>query len=268
MTRHDTRPRIALLGASGWLGRSIGPALLRAGLVEPDTLICANRSGPVSHYANWPGLRWETDLDAAVAQADTVILSLRPQDFRDSRPDCRGRLAVSVMAGVGCAEIAGTTGARAVIRTLPNAAVEIGRSYSPWFASPGATGADVQLVRSILAAVGREDRLDREDHLDVITALSGAGPAYAALLASALHAAALKEGLPPAIATNAVEAVICDAAGLLSGRIDTARDLVQEFIDYRGTTAAALSTALREGFADAVEAAIQAATDKARDMAG
>lgn len=266
MTTHDAR--IALIGASGWLGRSIGPAMLRAGIVAPDHLICANRSGPVSAYEDWPGLRWHSDLDATIADADTVILSVRPQDFRDSRPDCHGRLVISVMAGVGCAEIAEIAGARAVIRTLPNAAVEIGRSYSPWFAAPGATEADMRLARSILTAIGREDRLEQEAHLDVITALSGAGPAYPALLASALHGAALRAGLPPAIAANAVEAVVCDAAGLLNGRIEEAGDLVQEFIDYRGTTAAALSAAISTGFAEAVGAAIRAGTDKAREMAG
>ncbi len=56
--------RIALAGASGWLGRALGPALLRQGIADPAHLCCINRSGPAPAYADWPGLHWEAALPA------------------------------------------------------------------------------------------------------------------------------------------------------------------------------------------------------------
>jgi pyrroline-5-carboxylate reductase len=65
-----------------------------------------------------------------------------------------------------------------------------------------------------------------------------------------------------------VEAVVCDAPALLSGRIGEAGAMVKEFVDYRGTTAAALSAAQEAGFAEALRAALAAGAAKARAMAG
>lgn len=263
---HDPNTGIALIGASGWLGRSIGPSLLRKGIVTPTALRCINRSGPSAHYADWPDMVWTTDSGAGIAEADLVILSVRPDQFRELTLDCRGKLVLSIMAGVSCVEIASRTGARAVVRSMPNAVVEIERSYSPWFAQGDITPLDKAQVTAILTAIGTTDELHSEGDLDIVTALSGAGPAYPALLAAALCQAGEKAGLPPRIAANAAQSVVCAAARLLDGRIDEAAPLVQAFIDYQGTTAAALTAARDAGFDHAVEAAIQAGTQKARDL--
>lgn len=259
---------IALIGASGWLGRSVGPALLRRKVVGPSGFLAANRSGPSPHYGDWPGLRWTTDPGEAAGGAEVVILSVLPQDFREMSLDCAGKLIISFMAGVSCAEIARRTGAVRVVRALPNAAVQIGRSYSPWFAADAVTVQDKEVVTAILSSVGDADELKDEEDLAAITILSGAGPAYAALLAKALLDAAQAQGLPPDIAAKAVKAMICDAPALMVDRIDRAGDIVRDYIDYRGTTAAALSAAQDAGFETAIHSAVQAGMDKVKSMSG
>ncbi|WP_172329779.1 pyrroline-5-carboxylate reductase [Mangrovicoccus sp. HB161399] len=256
-------PLIVLAGATGWLGRAIGPALLRQGIVPPGRLVGLNRSGPSPAYAGWPELRWETELPEA---AEVVILSVRPQDFRGGAWSCPGALVISLMAGVPAGEIAARTGSERIVRAMPNAAVEIGRSYAPWVASDAVTEGDKALAARILGATGREDKIDSEDQLDVLTALAGSGPAWSALLANALSTAALRAGLPERIAHRAAEAVVCDASQMLAGNIGKAGDLVQDFIDYAGTTAAAMEAARDAGFDGAVREALDAATEKARDM--
>lgn len=257
---------IALIGASGWLGRSVGPALLRRRVIGPSGFVAANRSGRSQHYEDWPDLRWTTDPGKATGGADIVILSVLPQDFRGMSLDCAGKLIISFMAGVSCAEIAQRTGAGRVVRALPNAAVQIGRSYSPWFATDAVTLQDKEAVTAILSSVGDADELKDEGDLAAITILSGAGPAYAALLAKALLDAAQAQGLPPDIAAKAVKAMICDAPALMADRIEQAGDIVRDYIDYRGTTAAALSAAQDAGFEMAVHAAVQAGMDKVKSM--
>ncbi len=257
-------PLIVLAGATGWLGRAIGPALLRKRLVAAERLVCLNRSGAGPDYADWPDLRWETALPAG---ADTVILSVRPQDFRAGSWSCPDALVISLMAGVPAAEIAARTGSQRIIRAMPNAAVGIGRSYAPWVASPAVSAEDKALAGGLLAATGGEDEIGSEDQLDVLTALAGSGPAWSALLANALSTAAMQAGLPERIAQRAAEAVVCDASEMLRGDIGSAGALVQEFIDYAGTTAAAMEAARKAGFDSAIGQALDAATAKAREMA-
>jgi len=257
---------IGLIGASGWLGRSIGPALLRERVVEPMNLICFNRSGPSQDYTDWPDVRWATGFDKSGHDIDVVILSVRPQDFRQSTFVCEGKLVISLMAGVTLDELSCRTGAQRVVRAMPNAAVEIGRSYSPWVASPSVSTDDRRIVRAVLNAVGAADEVDSETALNILTGLSGAGPAYAALLANALWETAVEAGLEPDIAGRAVEATVCDAAMLLIGKGSTAGEIVDEFIRYDGTTAAAMTAARSADFEAAVRAALAAAIQKVREI--
>lgn len=255
---------IGLVGASGWIGRSIGPALLRERVVEPGNLICFNRSGRSEHYADWPDVRWATSFGAPEDEADVIILSVRPQDFRQASFDCAGRLILSLMAGVTIDELRQRTGARRIARAMPNAAVEIGRSYSPWVALQTVTADDRQVVSAILNAVGASDEVESEADLNILTGLSGAGPAYAALLATTLQKAAEEAGLCPDIAARAAKAVVCDAAMQLSGK--AAGEIVDEFIRYDGVIAAALQAARSAGFDESIRAALAAAMQKVGEM--
>ncbi|MAO25832.1 pyrroline-5-carboxylate reductase dimerization domain-containing protein [Roseovarius sp.] len=257
---------LALVGASGWLGRFMGPALLRAGVVEPGDFIGLNRSGASEAYAEWPGLRWSTDPEAGLADARMVILSLRPDEFRAARLRCPGALVLSVMAGVSMDEIRERTGARAVVRSMPNAAMEIGQSFSPWVADAEADDADRAMVRAVLGASGREEAFAREADIDVYAAICGAGPAWAALLLEALAAAGRAEGLSPEQALAAAEGAVVGAGAMLAGQGAQAGAMVEEFIAYAGTTAAGLEAARAAGFAEAVAAGIAAGTQKARAL--
>lgn len=255
--------RIALVGASGWVARNLGPAMLNRGVCAPEDLVCVYRTDRSEAYARWPQVRWTTDVARAVVDADTVILSVRPQDFRAGEFSSSGRLVVSLMAGVASAEVARRTGADRIVRAMPNAAVEIGRCYMPWHATGPLTDDDRRLVAGILASVGAADEVSSEHQVDVLSALSGTGHAYPALLAGALFAAARAQGLDDAVAARAVEAIVCDAAQLLRGRVADTDAVIEQFMGYRGVTAAALTTARARGFDEAVERAIAAGVERA-----
>jgi pyrroline-5-carboxylate reductase len=256
-------PRIALVGASGWVGRNLGPALLAKGVCSPQGLVCVNRSGRSDAYAEWPETRWETDPETAIADVHVVILSIRPQDFRAVELPCEGRLVLSLMAGVPSREVAERTGAGRIVRAMPNAAVEIGRCYAPWHATGPVTEEDRRLVGMMLDSVGSSDEVEREHDVDVLSALSGTGHAYPALLAGALLAAARAQGLSELVAVRAVEAIVCDAAQLLRRRVADTEAVIDQFMGYAGVTAAALEAARAAGFEGAVDRAVKAGVERA-----
>lgn len=257
-------PTIAFAGASGWLGRFIGPGLLRAGVTDGAHFHALNRSGPSDDYAGW-GISWHRAL-ADVPPPDVLVLSVRPADFRAARFHCPDALVVSVMAGVLMAELEAHTGSARIIRALPNALVETASSYTPWLASHAVTEEDKALARDVFTGSGTEAEVPDEAALDVLTTLSGAGPAYAALLARALTRAGVEAGLAPELAAGAAENLVCAASAQLAGRIGQAPAVVQSFIDYDGVIAAGLRRMEAEGFDSAVAGGIRAALEKVQEM--
>jgi pyrroline-5-carboxylate reductase len=169
------------------------------------------------------------------------------------------------MAGVPLAALEATTGGRTV-RAMPNAAAERGASYTPWLAGGAVTRDDRTFLRALLARIGTEDEVTREADIDLLTALSGSGAAYPALMAAAMLDQARASGLTEPVARRAVEAAICDGAEMLRGRIEAAPELVETYRAYRGTTAAGLDAAEERGFSKAIAAALEAGTAKAGRM--
>lgn len=256
--------RLGLIGATGWLGGALGQAVARAGVVAPGDLTVLNRRGPTQAYDAWPDVVWARDVAELVARSDAVILATRPEDFAGLDLRAPGRLVVSLMAGIGMARLAETGGR--VVRAMPNAAAELGRSYTPWVAAEDVTEADRAFLRAVLGTIGGEDELGGEAQIEYLTGLSGSGAAYPALMAAVMLGHAREAGLSPRIAARAVEAVVCEGGALLAGRIDGAEDLVEAYRAYRGTTAAGLEAAETGGFRGAIRAALTAAAARAVAM--
>lgn len=257
---------VVLVGASGWLGRSIGPALLENNLVSQESLVCVNRSGPSVHYSEWPDIHWTCDFPVSSCAGDIVIFSLGAEEFRSGKFSCGDALVLSLMAGVGLQELKESTGSQNVIRAMPNAAVEFCKSYTPWVTAEGVGEAGKQEIRAILSVLGTEELLEKEHDIDVLTGLSGAGPAYNALLIRALARAATRLGLDSDVARRAALSTVRDTNDLLEPDRAAPEHVVRQFVDYDGVVAAALNAAIENGFDNAIEVAITAGIEKARSM--
>jgi len=248
--------RVGIVGGNGWIGRALARALIESGAVKPGALTLSCRSEPPGWF---PGARWTRDNQALADASDVVVLSVRPRDFTGVRLRTGDRLVISVMAGIPIAAIAEATGARRIVRALPNAAAEVGKSYTPWTASPETTDADRQVVRRIFAACGTEDEVGREADIDYLTGLSGTGPAYPALLAAAMMADAVAHGLPEAVARRAAVGLLVGTGRIFEATGEDPNATLAAYLSYRGVTAAAIEAMLACGFRQAVNAGLEAA---------
>ncbi|PSJ63024.1 pyrroline-5-carboxylate reductase family protein [Pseudaminobacter soli (ex Li et al. 2025)] len=259
------KPTIGIIGGTGWLGSAIARSMLKAGFLEPSQLILSSRS--TAHgLTGWPDVTCTADNQELAARADVIILSVRPDQFSAVEIDARGKLVISVMAGVPITTLAERTNSDRIVRAMPNAAAEIGKSYTPWFASDGAEVEDKELVRRLFETCGSTDEVFREADIDYLTALTGSGPAFPALLAQAMIGHALDKGLPRDIATRAATAVVAGASQLLGVHYVSPEETVRAFLDYRGTTAAGLQGMIDGGFIAAVGAGLDAAEAAATAM--
>ena len=249
--------RVGIIGGRGWIGKSFTSALLGHGLIKPEQLTVSGTALPVSDIP--PGVRYTQDNTELVDGSDIVILSVRPTQLESVRARIEGGLLISVMAGVSVAALERVTGARRIVRAMPNASASIGHSYTPYFANAAVTPEDRGYVRTILQSIGRTSEVHLEAHIDYMAGLTGSGPAFAAMLADALITHAIHRGIEKALAVDAVQTLLEGAGQLIGSRTSTPSAIVEQFVAYRGTTAAALEAMRDAGFAAAIAAGLEAA---------
>jgi pyrroline-5-carboxylate reductase len=259
----DAPVRIGIIGGAGWLGGAIAGAILDAGLVRPGDLTLSYRRKQPSRFAQ---AAWTADNQELVDRSDVVIVSVRPADWPAVRIGADGRLVISVMAGIRLDQIAAQFGTDRVVRSLPNAAAELGRSYTPWVASQGVTRQDRVLAGRIFEACGTSDEVGSEAEIDYLTGLSGSGPAFPALLAEAMMRDAIARGIDPRVARRAVTAVLVGTGALFERTGENPSDTVETFLSYEGTTTAAIRAMRAGGFDTAVAEGLAAALRRSVEM--
>lgn len=257
--------RVGIIGGNGWLGNAIAAAGVASGTIDAGALTLSSRSDNCGGV-EIPGAHWTKDNGELVRRSDMVVLSVRPDQFPAVEVDARGKLVVSVMAGVPTRVLCERTGADQVVRAMPNAAASIGRSFTPWFVLPSVSENGKRLVQALFEACGDAAEVPQESHIDYCVGMTGSGAAFPALLAQAMVEHAVARGLPVAFARRAAQGVVVNASQLLAETDDPA-PIVQAMIDYRGTTADALQTMIARGFKAAVGAGLDAASARSAAMA-
>ncbi len=260
----DQGMRIGVIGGAGWLGGAIIDAALQAGIVKPEHLSLSFRSHRPDRLS---GAYWTTHNQSVADRSDVVLLCVRPADWPTIKVDLKGKLLISVMAGITSDALSERHETDRVVRALPNAAAEVHRSYTPWIASSAVSDEDRSVVTELFEACGAQDEVFEESYIDYFTGLSGSGPAFPALLASAMMQDAISQGIPADIAQRAVNTLLIGAGRLLEKRDVSPSETTQTFLEYRGTTAAAI-TVMRDGGFDAAIANGLTAASKAAAKLG
>jgi len=259
-------------------GGNMGGALIR-GLIarglSPQNISVgeANQQRRIA-LADELGVHVTADNREAVASADVVVLAVKPQDMAGTVQALadvfaqRPPLVLSIAAGIRIADIVSWCGPGvAVVRAMPNRPALNSAGATAMYAPVSLSEAHRGLAAAVLGAVGTAVWVHEEDALDVVTALSGSGPAYFFLLAELMTDAAVNLGLDRA---SAQELSIQTLFG--SGRMarDSDGDLARlraEVTSKGGTTEAALRSFDSANLRGIVAAAISAATDRSRELA-
>jgi pyrroline-5-carboxylate reductase len=264
--------QLAILGG-GHMGRALIAGLLRSG-TRPERLRLGESSEEARRVlADELGVTATPDNARAVDGATVVVVAVRPQDagpvlagvsslLKAQRP-----LVVSIAAGVRIATLESWCGEGVpVMRAMPNRAALVGAGATALYAPPPVDAAQRAAAEHIARGVGGLVWVSEEDHLDLVTALSGSGPAYFFLLAEYMAEAAEGLGLAPPVA-RILAAATLHGAGVLahSGVADLAR-LREEIASPGGTTEAALAVFTSAGLRQMVERALAAAARRAREL--
>ena len=261
--------RLGVIGA-GNMGRAIVEGAVRAGILPADAIIVAEPDEQRRAALEARGCSVEPRIDE-VAEADAILLAVKPQVFPTLAPDIalqRPAVVISVMAGLGSAAIREQLGEHArVVRVMPNTPCQIGQGMSAIALGAGAGAEDDALAVAIFEAIGLVVRV-AEDQIDAVTAVSGSGPAYVFLLAESMAKAALDLGLDAEVANTLVRQTILGAGHLLAASQETPAALRAAVTSPGGTTAAAVDVLVAGNLPETVARALHAARDRGRELNG
>ncbi|OCR22441.1 pyrroline-5-carboxylate reductase [Pseudomonas syringae] len=255
-----TNETLGIIGGTGWLGGSIAKAVLAKAVFPAGKLVVSNRSG--THQLAHQGASLATDNQELVIRSDLVIIAVRPEHFASLNINAAGKVIISLMAGISARTIAAQTSASAVVRAMPNAAVEIEQSFTPWYCFGAIDASTKNLVQRLFECVGTAAEVQEEGFIDYLTALSGTGPAFPALLMTALSTQAIVAGIPADIALLAAKNVVINSSQLLACR--DAQEMIDALVAYRGVTAAALQAMTHGHFEALIGRALQEGAAVAR----
>ena len=249
----------------GWLARGLAPG--KTWVVEPAGApdLAAKGIHVVAELAAVP-----VDLDPAA-----VIVAVKPQTMDKVLPllaklVTARSLVLSIAAGKRIALFETALGrAVPVVRAMPNTPAAVGRGMTVLVGGAAAGPAERELAGKLCAAVGSIGWVEDEGLIDVVTALSGGGPAYVFLLIEVLAKAGVASGLDPDLAMRLARETVTGSGELARLSTEPADQLRRNVTSPAGTTERALNVLMAEdGLQPLFDKAIAAATARSRELAG
>lgn len=262
---------VGIIGA-GAMGSAIASGLVEAGTLAGEQIyVCDHNASKLEALASKSGVSSYADAEQLLAAGpDVVVLAIKPQvlgAFLAGHAEAlAGCLVISIAAGVPLATLESALSASRVMRVMPNLPVAVRSGASAICAGSAATLEDVQITQALFSALGSAHVM-REDQLDAEGAVVGCGPAYFALMVDALTRAGVRAGLPAAAAREMVNATMKGVAVMLEDGEVHPREYMECVTSPGGTTAAALYE-LEPYLCDGVYAAVDAALERTRELAG
>ena len=253
---------------AGWLSRGLASDNIT--IVEPAAdLASAIRA---KHGVTVVAAAAELPVDLRPA---ALVFAVKPQMMDEVVPHFRrfaetGAWALSIAAGTTIGSVQNRLGPEAaIVRAMPNTPAAIARGITALCANHKVTAGERQAAEALVAAVGDVVWIDDETLMDVVTAVSGSGPAYVFLMIEALAEAGRMNGLPADIAERLAEATVAGAGELALVSDEAAGQLRRNVTSPGGTTEAALNVLMAaDGLPALLERAVEAAIRRGRELGG
>lgn len=256
---------------SGKMASALVRGAIQAGAIAADEIVVSDYFPETARQlAEGAGVRALPDNAALCAASEVLVLCVKPGDaltaLRALGTGLTGKLVISIVAGLEISRLqeAAGEGAR-IIRVMPNTPALIHQGAAAYALGASATDADAALAEKLFGAVGTVCRV-KEALLDVVTGLSGSGPAYVYLMIEALADGGVLMGLPRDLAVQLAAQTVAGAAAMVLQTGEHPAVLRDMVTSPGGTTIAGIEALETHGARAACLAAVRAATEKARAL--
>ena len=273
ISANTAHPLVGFIGA-GNMARSLAGGLLKNGWSQAQVTLADPDSAQREAIQTFLGVNALADNNTVATRADILVLAIKPQIFADvakrlaATVQKKKPLVISVAAGIRIEDIDRWLGGNLpVVRAMPNTAALIGSGASGMYANARVNQVMRNQAESILRAVGVTVWLDDEYLMDVVTALSGSGPAYFFLVMEVLEQAAIESGLDSKQARLLTLETAFGAAKMALEGHEEPLQLRHRVTSPGGTTEQAVKVLEEGGIRHLFKSAIQAAVERAREIA-
>ncbi|MEI5908206.1 pyrroline-5-carboxylate reductase [Bacillus spongiae] len=211
------------------------------------------------------------DLSKFMENIDLLIFSVKPKDAFDSiqaiKPYlCKDVLIISLMAGISTRLMEEMIGMEiAISRAMPNTSAAICKSATAFTFNPYTNEKQKQIAYSLFQSIGTVTEIP-EEQLDLVTALSGSGPAYFYYLIEQMQLAAGKLGMDQRTAKLLIQQTLIGAGEMLITSPKGASALREDVTSSGGTTEAGLQVLQQCHVDKALYQCIETATLKAASL--
>ena len=253
---------------------------IAGGLVKTETFQIGDLGAFDPSLAACENFQRVTGIKNVVAQdpaeyihlSEAILLAVKPQMIEKAlagiKEHVQNKLLISIAAGVPVARLQELSGCSRIIRVMPNTPALVGQGASGYYVSSGCSKEDAEFAEKILNATGVAAKVNDENLLDAVTALSGSGPAYVFECIQALADGGVAEGLPRDLSIKLAVQTVLGAAEMVKQTQEHPAVLKDKVTSPGGTTARALELMATEGVAGTIIRAVRAAADRSRELGG
>ena len=263
---------VGFIGA-GNMGEVMIRGLIQSGKVKKSDIIASDVSHDrLTHISKTYGVKTTSSNVELVEKAAIVVIAVKPQNVSDlldelSNSSHEGHLFISVAAGITAEKLAAKMHHQSgIIRVMPNAPASVLAGIAAICPGRNVSPSDLERAVSIFECVGRAVVIKNEALMDIVTGLSGSGPAFVFLMIESLSDAGVQLGISRKESSLLAAQTVYGAAKML---LETGRhpsELKDIVATPGGTTFAGLKMLEKGNFRSTIMDAVEAATARSREL--
>ncbi|KAG4438112.1 hypothetical protein IFR05_006392 [Cadophora sp. M221] len=274
--------KFCFIGGGNMGSAIIGGLLAKGSTTKQNIIVSDPFEGTRRKVQDTLGVRTTTSNSEAAKDANVLVLAVKPQVAKSVCEDLASSwreageqqlpLIVSICAGIPLDALTrwftvGEGRAPKVVRVMPNTPALLGEGASGSFAGAGVSEDDKKLVTAMLEGFGKvSEWVDKEELIDIVTALSGSGPAYFFLLVEHMVSSATALGMPRDQAERLAKQTCLGAGRMLVESPESPGQLRVNVTSPKGTTEAALNSFRDSSLEEIVKKAVKAAADRGEEL--
>lgn len=261
---------LAVIGV-GNMAKSIIAGITSSGVGVSHFYLFDTNEATYESMQNHGSFVYSKSIEDAVASADTVLLSVKPQNYPEVLEIIKNtggyekKLYISIAAGITSQSVSQELGGATVVRVLPNLPMTIGKGVSAICNNPSAAPSEIEFVNAVFASAGSTMFIE-EDEMNRIIGVLSSSPAYVFKFVDAICKGADAQGLDGRKLLGAVCDVLIGSAELLKSLPDTPEELISKVASKGGTTQRAIDTLNEHDFDSIIAQAMIACTARADEL--
>ena len=262
--------KIAVIGV-GNMARAIINGVLSSDVDVDRFFVYDKNDGAYSLLQPSDKIAVANSIREAIADADCVLLSVKPQNFPDvlgeigNVKDHEIKLYITIAAGITSKSVSEALGGAVVVRVLPNLPMTIGKGISAICKNPAACDNDIEFVNNVFASAGSTVMID-ESEMNRIIGVTSSSPAYVFKFINAICKGAEAQGLDGKALIETVCDMVIGSAELLKASDCSPEELMSRVASKGGTTEQALLCLDEKGFDEAISEAMLRCTKRADEL--